>query len=101
MTHIPYVCGKWRRTRRSFSTPFCMQTTGVDGGRHRQLRERMVGVLSLHGEQDDGVAVRVGLPRHCRRLGHGRDRQRRGLARRLEDEARTAGLGRAPPVPPG
>ena len=32
ITHMPNVFAKWRSTRRSFSTPFCMQTTGVDGG---------------------------------------------------------------------
>ena len=56
-------------------------------GRRTELRERMVGVLALHGQQDDGVAV----PRRLRRIRDDRDGQGDRLARRLEDEARLQG----------
>ena len=89
---MPYVCAKCRSTRRSFSTPFCMQTTGVAGRRRRgELRQCVVGVLPLDRQQHDRVTVGVAVPRHlCRLLHHG-DGQRGGPVGRLEDEARPQG----------
>ena len=68
------------------------------GGATHQLRQRVVGVLPLHGEQHDRVAVGVALPRHLRRVADDRDGQRDGPLGRLEDEARLAAHGRGRPV---
>ena len=59
-----------------------------------QLGQRVVGVLALHGQQDDGVLV----PRDLRRMEDGRDGQRHRLTRRFQDEA---GLQGASVLAPG
>ena len=67
------------------------------GRRHAQLGERVVGVLALHGQQHDGIPVRVAGPRHLRRLGDDRDGQGDGLVGALEDEARLEGAAMVAP----
>ena len=62
--------------------------------RHGELRERMLGVLPLHGEQHDGVL----LPCHAVEVGHGADGEGDRLVGCLEHEAR---LERATVLAPG
>ena len=49
-----------------------------------QLGQRVIGVLPLHAQEDDGVLG----PGHLRRFGHHGDGQGDGLVRRLEAKAR-------------
>ena len=63
MTHMPYVFVKKRSTRRSLSTPFCMQTTAVSGGATPSAGSRAPSVvLTLHGQEHDPADVSHAFP---------------------------------------
>ena len=88
-TLTPYTRSNRRRASRSFSTPFCTQTTGVDGGATRGERcQRGCAVLGLHRHQHDIVRRDAQLRR---RPGHGQiEHGRPGRSSTLSPDERIA-----------